>query len=361
MCLSMTAATAVCLAFSASAGAGKTGNLNLVEATTDSVSVTTTADTDKKWNSKPSVVNSYYEIDNDETPNQYRFDSSDKKYYTCQLAMKVASVPVDAIENLAGNADAQVGFCVYSLKNGKVSNHYAAYVNSGWVDLGASGLAEDATYTLTVTFDYSDGQYVQFKVGETVLSNGETSWFATGKGATTVGSYVFVGSGYVGAFNRKAYVIESEAVPGIVIDDGQTVSVTLSETSLAALATEAGGKANLASYLGDTGANGLMNLDTYALFGKARSTAADKLTVASDAVNSTAGGIAISAPAVNIPADMADHVSFQLMGCATKDGEYEAVEGVDPNTTGSFTIPLGKIGTYKFFKIRATTSYTPAN
>ena len=373
--LMTSAMLAGCVSFSLFAGSGKSGKLNLGAATTNAVTTTSAEGT---WSTEtgyvtPVVTGDYFEIDTDtDTVSQFNFSTtSDKKYHECEFDVTVSSVPVTTgTSDLTAPSDVQVGFCVFTNKTNGGAAHYAAYTNGVWNDLGAvANKAEGDYFKLKVILDCNEAtKYAQFLVDGQVLEKDGNSWFAL-SGTPTVAKYVFVGSGYVKAFNRAAFVIESEAVEITDIGgEGGTVKVDFSPASIDALTTAAGGKANIPTYLKKTAGNGQNNLDNYALFGKTGDdiSADDTVAVKSTAEGKSSDtGIAIACPKLKIPTDMAKYVTFQLMGCATDDGTFKAVDGVDSNSTGNFVIPFSKIGSgvgqYKFFKVRATTGYTSAN
>ena len=378
--LMTSAMLAGCASFSLFAGSGQSGKLNLGAATTNAV--TTTSSADGTWSTDPGyvtpvVTGDYFEIDTDtDTVSQFNFSTtSDKKYHECEFDVTVSSVPVTTgTSDLTAPSDVQVGFCVFTNKTNGGAAHYAAYAKAyakgEWHDLGeVANKAEGDDFKLKVILDCNEAtKYAQFLVDGRVLEKDGNSWFAL-SGTPTVANYVFVGSGSVKAFNRAGFVIESEAVeiPDIG-GEGGTVKVDFSPASIDALTTAAGGKANIPTYLKETAGNGQNNLDNYALFGKTGGQISENDTVAVESKaegKSSDTGIAIACPKLNIPTDMAKYVTFQLVGCATADGKFKAVDGVDSNTTGNFVIPFEKIGSgvgqYKFFKVRATTGYTSAN
>lgn len=376
--LMTSAMLAGCVSFSLFAGSGQSGKLNLGAATTNAV---TTSSADGSWKTgtgyvMPVVTDDkpgYFEIDTDtDTVSQFNFSTtSDKKYHECEFDVTVSSVPVTTgTSDLTAPSDVQVGFCVFTNKTNGGAAHYAAYLgnigNRSWVDLGSVGKAEGADFKLKVILDCNEAtKYAQFLVDNVALNGG--GWYALA-GTPTVANYVFVGSGYVKAFNRAGFVIESEAVE-ITLGGETKVKVDFSPASIDALTKAAGGnKADIPSHLAGTAANSQTNLDNYVLFGKTGTAVQTDDTVAVKGAaegKSTDTGIAIACPKLNIPADMAKYVTFQLVGCATADGAFAPVAGVSDNTTGNFVIPFEKIGSgdgqYKFFKVRATTTYTPAN
>lgn len=373
--LMTSAMLAGCVSFSLFAGSGQSGKLNLGAATTNAV---TTSSADGSWKTGTGYVTpvvtddkpGYFEIDTDtDTVSQFNFSTtSDKKYHECEFDVTVSSVPVtNGTSDLTAPSDVQVGFCVFTNKTTGGAAHYAAYLgNRSWVDLGSVGKAEGADFKLKVILDCNEAtKYAQFLVDNVALNGG--GWYALA-GTPTVANYVFVGSGYVKAFNRAAFVIESEAVEITDIGGETKVRVDFAPESIAALSSAAGSKAGIPSYLKETAGNGQNNLDNYVLFGRTGTQISeeDKVSVKGTAEGTPDDtGIAIACPKLNIPADMAKYVTFQLMGCETANGTFETVNGVDPNSTGNFVIPFSKIGSgvgqYKFFKVRATTTYTPAN
>ena len=161
------------------------------------------------FNAKPDIVEGKFVIDSELTkPVTFTPTNSVAQDLTeVSFTLDTAIVPFDARTTSLGDT-AKVAFAVSENEDGTAKGYYAWLGGDDWVSLGGTPKADGESYTLVVTFDKA-AQKVQFKVGDTVLSDGWLSYTTPVTGAMAID---FVGSGNVASFGGSQIAIVAEVV-----------------------------------------------------------------------------------------------------------------------------------------------------